>query len=48
MNPVARPGLQGVIAVLAVLQQHRSHARKGQQIEVSMAATMLSVNERAR
>jgi CoA:oxalate CoA-transferase len=39
-------GLQGVIAVLAALQ-HRSRSGEGQHIDVSMAATMLSVNERA-
>jgi CoA:oxalate CoA-transferase len=39
-------GLQGVIAVLAALQdRHRSG--EGQHVDVSMAATMLSVNERA-
>lgn len=39
-------GLQGVIAVLAALQ-HRSRTGEGQHVDVSMAATMLSVNERA-
>ena len=39
-------GLQGVIAVLAGLQ-HRNRSGEGQHIDVSMAATMLSVNERA-
>jgi CoA:oxalate CoA-transferase len=39
-------GLQGVIAVLAALQ-HRNRTGEGQHIDVSMAATMLSVNERA-
>ncbi len=39
-------GLQGVIAVLAALQQ-RSRTGEGQSIDVSMAATMLSINERA-
>jgi CoA:oxalate CoA-transferase len=39
-------GLQGVIAVLAALQ-HRSRTSEGQHVDVSMAATMLSVNERA-
>ena len=39
-------GLHGVIAVLAALQQ-RSRTREGQHVDVSMAATMLSVNERA-
>ena len=39
-------GLQGVIAVLAALQdRHRTGV--GQHVDVSMAATMLSVNERA-
>lgn len=39
-------GLQGVIAVLAALNdRHRSG--EGQHIDVSMAATMLSTNERA-
>ncbi len=39
-------GLQGVIAVLAALQ-HRNATGKGQHVDVSMAATMLSANERA-
>lgn len=39
-------GLQGVIAVLAGLQ-HRERTDRGQHVDVSMAATMLSVNERA-
>jgi CoA:oxalate CoA-transferase len=39
-------GLQGVIAVLAALQ-HRNRTGEGQYVDVSMAATMLSVNERA-
>jgi crotonobetainyl-CoA:carnitine CoA-transferase CaiB-like acyl-CoA transferase len=39
-------GLQGVIAVLAALQ-HRNGTGEGQHVDVSMAATMLSVNERA-
>lgn len=39
-------GLQGVIAVLAALQ-HRERTGQGQHVDVSMAATMLSVNERA-
>jgi CoA:oxalate CoA-transferase len=39
-------GLQGVIAVLAGLQ-HRNRTGEGQHVDVSMAATMLSVNERA-
>ena len=39
-------GLQGVIAILAALQ-HRNRSGEGQYIDVSMAATMLSVNERA-
>lgn len=39
-------GLQAVIAVLAALQ-HRERTGDGQYIDVSMAATMLSVNERA-
>lgn len=39
-------GLQGVIAVLAALQ-HRSATGEGQHVDVSMAATMLSANERA-
>ena len=39
-------GLQGVIAVLAALQ-HRSRTGEGQYVDVSMAATMLSANERA-
>ena len=39
-------GLQAIIAVLAALQ-HRSRNRKGQHVDVPMAATKLSVNERA-
>jgi crotonobetainyl-CoA:carnitine CoA-transferase CaiB-like acyl-CoA transferase len=39
-------GLQGVIAVLAALNQ-RNRTGEGQHVDVSMAATMLSVNERA-
>jgi crotonobetainyl-CoA:carnitine CoA-transferase CaiB-like acyl-CoA transferase len=39
-------GLQGVIAVLAALQ-YRNRTGEGQYVDVSMAATMLSVNERA-
>lgn len=39
-------GLQGVIAVLAALH-HRHATGEGQHVDVSMAATMLSVNERA-
>jgi crotonobetainyl-CoA:carnitine CoA-transferase CaiB-like acyl-CoA transferase len=39
-------GLQGVIAVLAALR-HREVTGEGQHVDVSMAATMLSVNERA-
>jgi CoA:oxalate CoA-transferase len=39
-------GLQGVIAVLAALL-HRNRTGEGQHVDVSMAATMLSVNERA-
>jgi CoA:oxalate CoA-transferase len=39
-------GLQGVIAVLAALQD-RHRTGEGQHVDVSMAATMLSVNERA-
>ena len=39
-------GLQGVIAILAALN-HRNQTGEGQHIDVSMAATMLSVNERA-
>jgi CoA:oxalate CoA-transferase len=39
-------GLQGVIAVLAGLQ-HRNRTGEGQHVDVSMAATMISVNERA-
>jgi CoA:oxalate CoA-transferase len=39
-------GLQGVIAVLAALQ-HRNRTGEGQHVDVSMAATMLSANERA-
>jgi crotonobetainyl-CoA:carnitine CoA-transferase CaiB-like acyl-CoA transferase len=39
-------GLQGVIAILAALH-HRERTGEGQYVDVSMAATMLSVNERA-
>ncbi|MET0307439.1 MAG: CaiB/BaiF CoA-transferase family protein [Sphingomonas sp.] len=39
-------GLQGVIGILAALQ-HRNVTGEGQHIDVAMAATMLSVNERA-
>ncbi|NPT42512.1 CoA transferase [Paraburkholderia sp. 1N] len=39
-------GLHGAIAVLAALQ-HRSQTGEGQHVDVSMAATMLAVNERA-
>jgi CoA:oxalate CoA-transferase len=39
-------GLQGVIAVLAALH-HRQETGEGQHVDVSMAATMLSANERA-
>ena len=39
-------GLQGVIAVLSALH-HRNRTGEGQHVDVSMAATMLSVNERA-
>ncbi|MDM0037396.1 CaiB/BaiF CoA-transferase family protein [Variovorax sp. J22G21] len=39
-------GLQGVIAVLAALR-HRERTGEGQYVDVCMAATMLSVNERA-
>lgn len=39
-------GLQGTIAVLAALEQ-RHRTGSGQHIDVSMAATMLAVNERA-
>ncbi|NGX94291.1 MAG: CoA transferase [Candidatus Afipia apatlaquensis] len=39
-------GLQGVIAILAALN-HRNHTGEGQHVDVAMAATMLSVNERA-
>ncbi|WP_315743675.1 MULTISPECIES: CaiB/BaiF CoA-transferase family protein [unclassified Bradyrhizobium] len=39
-------GLQAVIGVLAALQ-HRNRTGEGQHVDVSMAATMLSVNERA-
>jgi CoA:oxalate CoA-transferase len=39
-------GLEAVIAVLAALQ-HRHRTAEGQHVDVSMAATMLSVNERA-
>jgi CoA:oxalate CoA-transferase len=38
-------GLQGVIGILAALQ-HRNQTGEGQHIDVAMAATMLSVNER--
>lgn len=39
-------GMQGAIAVLAALQ-HRNSTGEGQHVDVSMAATMLSANERA-
>ncbi len=39
-------GLQGVIGILAALHD-RNRTGKGQYIDVSMAATMLAVNERA-
>ncbi len=39
-------GLHGVIAILAALA-HRNRTGEGQHIDVAMAATMLSVNERA-
>ncbi|SOE97060.1 Crotonobetainyl-CoA:carnitine CoA-transferase CaiB [Burkholderia sp. D7] len=39
-------GLHGVIAILAALA-HRDRTGEGQYVDVSMAATMLSVNERA-
>ncbi|WP_028219594.1 CaiB/BaiF CoA transferase family protein [Paraburkholderia oxyphila] len=39
-------GLHGAIAVLAALQ-HRNRTGEGQHVDVSMAATMLAVNERA-
>jgi CoA:oxalate CoA-transferase len=39
-------GLHGAIAVLAALQ-HRNQTGEGQHVDVSMAATMLAVNERA-
>mgnify|MGYP005811747227 CR=1 FL=1 len=39
-------GLQGVIAVLAALED-RHRTGEGQYVDVSMAATMLSINERA-
>lgn len=39
-------GMQGVIAVLAALH-HRHQTGEGQYVDVSMAATMLAVNERA-
>ena len=39
-------GLQGAIAVLAALQ-HRSRTGEGQHVDVAMAATILSVNEKA-
>lgn len=39
-------GLQAVVAVLAALH-HRSRTGEGQYVDVSMAATMLSANERA-
>ncbi|WP_338811374.1 CaiB/BaiF CoA-transferase family protein (plasmid) [Agrobacterium leguminum] len=39
-------GLQGVVAILAALN-HRTRTGEGQHLDVSMAATMLSVNERA-
>ncbi|MGF6507748.1 CaiB/BaiF CoA transferase family protein [Paraburkholderia sp. 32] len=38
-------GMQGVIGILAALQ-HRNLTGEGQHIDVSMAATMLAVNER--
>jgi len=38
-------GLHGVIGILAALQ-HRERTGEGQYVDVSMAATMLSVNER--
>ncbi|MFS8980271.1 MULTISPECIES: CaiB/BaiF CoA transferase family protein [Cupriavidus] len=38
-------GLHGVIGILAALQ-HRARTGQGQYVDVSMAATMLSVNER--
>jgi len=39
-------GLHGAIAVLSALQ-HRNRTGEGQHVDVSMAATMLAVNERA-
>jgi len=39
-------GLEGAIAVLAALQ-HRNRTGEGQHVDVSMAATMLAMNERA-
>ena len=39
-------GLHGVIAVLAALR-HREKTGQGQHVDVAMAATILSVNERA-
>jgi CoA:oxalate CoA-transferase len=39
-------GLQAVIAILAALN-HRNRTGEGQHVDVAMAATMLSVNERA-
>jgi CoA:oxalate CoA-transferase len=39
-------GLQGVIAVLAALESWHKTG-EGQYVDVSMAATMLSINERA-
>lgn len=39
-------GLHGAVAVLAALQ-HRHRTGEGQHVDVSMAATMLAVNERA-
>ena len=39
-------GLHGALAVVAALH-HRSQTGEGQHVDVSMAATMLSVNERA-
>ncbi len=39
-------GLQGAVAILAALN-HRNQTGEGQHVDVAMAATMLSVNERA-